>query len=381
MKQIRTILAAIAIISALSIIITSDPVSGSGSQAATFDRIELDVTPNVQGLGGELEVQVTCYFYGGCCYPLFANDIVPELEVPDGLTLLSGPSPERKGELTAAAGGDPTIVIFKWNLHCTEKGSYQINATVLTSDCGSRDETQLVHVIKGATISNPETFPVDPTSDKDIMINFVSMYPVGDIDVTSARIYYIYTDDKYDPADLSADNSTMMKGGVGIGEGLEVSCVPEEIVEGGFKGTIPEGSHENLYYWIQVTDERGELTTSSVRHTQVENTDRVDTLNMASFLFLIVGMVVLIAGLVLGYIVTQKRKNTPDKDDNFTVLGSIGRKRFLTVGEAGHMDVKKESNLAYIIVIVVIVIALAAAVVGIVTGQAAELFDHFLEGI
>jgi hypothetical protein len=381
MRYLKNLLIAVLLLVGVFSLILSDEVDGSGSQAATFDRIELEVTPTVQGMGGEFEVTVTCYFYGGCCYPLFSNDIIPDLEIPPGLTLISGPSPEKKDHLTAAAGGDPTIIVFKWKVHCTEKGSYFLNASVETSDCGSREESQEIHVIKGATISNPETFPEDPTSDKDTMISFISMYPVGNIEVTDARIYYLYSNRELDPAELTGENQSLIMNDEIIGEGDVVQCSSDQLIEGGFRGTIPKGSRSNLYYWIQVTDERGELTTSSVRYSQVEDTAKVDTLNMISFLFLAIGMVIVISGLAIGYKVYEKRSSSPDKDDNFTVLGSIGRKRFLTIGEAGNIDVKKESNISYIIVVALIVLALIAAIIGLINGQAAELFDHFLEGI
>ncbi|MGA1849001.1 MAG: hypothetical protein ACMUHB_06640, partial [Thermoplasmatota archaeon] len=85
----RHLLLSLILLMMLGAVLVPVPVSASGSQAATFDRLEVNTEPSIQGLGGEITVNVVAYFYGGCCYSLFANDIVPTLEVPGGLNISS----------------------------------------------------------------------------------------------------------------------------------------------------------------------------------------------------------------------------------------------------------------------------------------------------
>jgi hypothetical protein len=301
--------------------------------------------------------------------------------VPEGLTVSSGPSPAKIGSLTAVAGGDPTIVSFTWILICSEKGSYYLNATISTSDCGSREEAQLVHVIKGASISNPQTFPKEPTTDQDLSISFEASYSVGDISVEAARIFYLFSEKDLDLDMINVENGMMYYEDGLLGEGGIVECIPDPIYEGSFKGIIPIEEKEYLYYWIQVTDERGDTTTSSVRQVRVEDTGKVHLLNLISFLIVGAGMILVVLSLIFIYRWSERKRIEAEQEDRFTVLGSFGRKRYMTEQEKSNYSVVKRNNWFYVIIFAVITIALFCVLIGILTGDAARLFEHFREGI
>lgn len=368
--------------------IIAENVSGSGAQAATFDRIEISADPSIQGLGGEITVTVTAYFYGGCCYSLFANDIVPELVIPEGLNVSSGPTPEIKNSLTAVAGGEPTTCSFKWVLSCDNKGSYDLHAKVDSSDCGAREGDIQVHVIKGATISSPQIYPIKvsdtgekitPSSD-DVFLKFSAGYAVGDIDVISASVFFFDSSSEMESEFLTVEGNSIYYQNEEIGKGEQITCSMDENEEGLFHSSIPKTSEDYLYFWIEVVDENENITTSSIYILNVENVEEVNTWNMISFMFLVVTMIILIAILYAGQNILKKRMDGVESEDRFSVLGPVGRKRYLTDEEDASMSVKVERNWRYILVGGIILIALITALYFILSGDGETLFNHFLEG-
>ncbi|MGA1820297.1 MAG: hypothetical protein ACMUHU_04730 [Thermoplasmatota archaeon] len=360
----------------------TEKASASGSQAATFDHVEMIVDPSIQGYGGEMTVTLTCYFYGGCCYSLFANDIVPGLEVPEGLSIKDGATPGSKSSLTAVAGGEPTLVTFKWVLSCDAQGTYDINASVDTSDCGSRETSYLVHVIKGATITRPEMYPEEPTSDKGISLSFSSSYPVGDMKVVSARVVYWVSDENYDTRDLRFEGAGLVLGNETL-QDMEAGSAEadlDEVTSGVFHADIPKSQGPYVYYSIEVVDEVGEITRSSVYRLEVENVSEIERWNLISVLFLTASMIIVVSVLYFGQNILKRRMEGVESRDRFSVLGPVGRKRFLTDNE--NVDLKKvpEAKWKYIMVGSVVLVCTAVSVYLIISGDAATLIEHFLEG-
>ena len=378
---VKKCLLTITLLSLLALAVPIIPgAEASGSTAATFDRLEMEASPSIQGRGGNMEVTIIAYIYGGCCYDLYADDIEPDLEVPEGLVVVSGPTPERISKLTALAGGEPTIVNFRYTLRCDISGPYLINGSVETSNCGGREGDLEVHVIDGATINRPSVFPENPTSDKEMVLSFESMYPVGETMVTNATIYSYASDDDIDLSSFKAVNGTLMLDGRSVDDvtGSPTEKDPHE--EHLFKGAIPKTSSTYVYYWIMVTDENGDTTTSSVYQVEVEDTQAVERLNMISFIFLFVSLAILVALLYGGQTIMQKGRIKGEDEDRFEVLGPVGRKRFLTMEERGRIKINQDRLMPYIVISLVIVLALAVSIALIISGDAKELIDHFLEG-
>jgi hypothetical protein len=365
----------------------SGPVSASGSQAATFDRLEVNTDPSIQGLGGEITVNVVAYFYGGCCYSLFANDIIPTLEVPGGLNISSGPTPERRGSLTAVAGGEPTTVSFTYVLSCDVLGKYSLKTKVKTSDCGSREAEFELHVIKGATIEtriNPLAPSAEPGTMKsfagrEITVDVKAAYKVGNVKVTSGQIYYVdHTGDL--GSDLRTENGSLFKDGEMIGNGKIVECSVDEGEEGSFHAVLPGTSMDFRYIWVQVTDEYGNTTTSSVQGIAMEDEERVSFYNTISVVFLVITMTGLLLILYGSQRVLKRRMDGVESEDRFSVLGPVGRKRMLTDTESGKISVIPEKNWKFIVVGIVAILMIGTFALLLLTGDAGDLFDHFLEG-
>jgi hypothetical protein len=340
------------LIALLSLTLAVPAVSGAGSQAATFDRIVVVPSSNVQGMGGEVEVSIVAYLYGGCCYSLFANDVRPMLEVPEGLTLLSGPTPERIDSFTAIAGGEPTLARFRYTLRCDSIGSFALNASVDTADCGSESSSVMVHVIKGATISTPTVHPRSPTTDGEAIVSFVSRYPVGETMVVSAAVYVHGSDRELDQGSMKAEIATLTIGDKPISDILRVECEPDPLERDRFSAIIPTDS-EHVYYWMVVLDENVEYTTSSIYHLEVEDTGEVRAFNLLSWSLFIIGTIALAASLVVMQNMARKRAKGPSIE-NMTL-------RFVLVG-----------GIAFGVLLIGL---------GILTiGNGSDLFRHLLEG-
>ncbi len=377
-RKILIVLVAAAML--LLVLASTQPVS-AGSQDATFEKIEIEVTPSIQGVGGTMEVKVIAYFFGGCCYQLFAEDITCSLEVPVGLTdKFNGSTPAKVDSLTALAGGEATLTFFTFTLRCDEVGSYMLNATVDSSNCGSRMAEAEVHVIKGATITKPEYFPPTPTTESTTMIDFDSMYPVGDIEVTQAQVYYFASDKKYETAEMVAVNETLEINGNPMDFDGVLECDRDEVTGTGFKTELPQTDKPYMYYWIVVKDENDKATTSQVYRIDVEDTSAVQMLNMISFIFLVVTLIILVFILYISHNVMAKKRLGDEEKDSFSVLGPIGRKRFLTRDETEKFQIRQESIIPVIVIGIIILILIIVTVVLAITGSADELFTHILDG-
>jgi hypothetical protein len=129
-----------------------------------------------------------------------------------------------------------------------------------------------------------------------------------------------------------------------------------------------------------VVDENQNITTSSVYKLDVENVDEVNRWNMISFGFLVLTMIILIAILYVGQNILKKRMEGVESEDRFSVLGPVGRKRYLTDDEESTLKVNVEKNWRYIVVGAIVLVSIIAVVILVITGDAEILFNHFLEG-
>ena len=102
--------------------------------------------------------------------------------------------------------------------------------------------------------------------------------------------------------------------------------------------------------------------------------------NTISVIFLVVTMLILIAILYVGQMILNKRMEGVESEDRFSVLGPVGRKRYLTDKEDDRIKIKPEMNWKYIVVGGIIIVAVAVSIYYIITGEAGVLFEHFLEG-
>jgi hypothetical protein len=143
------------------------PPASAGGQDATFDSVSGKAIPPVQGVGGELNIEASADFFGGCCYHLYAHDVKAELIVPEDVQIIS-PEPKTISEVDAVPGGMATTENFKWIIVGDKPGIYDLEVKVSTSNCGSQNAEIQVKIVKGVSISNVNIHPHVPSVNEEI---------------------------------------------------------------------------------------------------------------------------------------------------------------------------------------------------------------------
>ena len=164
------------------------PTVSAGGDDAEFNSIEPVATPRVQGMGGEITIRVKANFFGGCCYHLYAHDVSAELVLPDGVELISTPL-GTIDMVDSQPGGQPTSVSFSWKVSSSVPGSYDMDVTVRTSNCGSQSDVVTITITEGASVSNPDIYPEEPSINEDISINVEVKSGRGEILIEQTELY------------------------------------------------------------------------------------------------------------------------------------------------------------------------------------------------
>lgn len=87
---------------------------------------------------GVLELTCKVGFMGGCCFPLTSRDVTASLDLPAGLSVLSGPEPARYESIEAPPSGTPQAwATFKWRLRKSHPDAPGESLTVTVSSPGS----------------------------------------------------------------------------------------------------------------------------------------------------------------------------------------------------------------------------------------------------
>jgi hypothetical protein len=115
------------------------PTASAGEDANLDSELSLSATPPRQGMGGPITITIEATFYGGCCYALYAKDVVPEVILPRNVELVEPISPNKIGKFEATAGGGPVAAEFKCIVTSVIPGEYTIKAKVTTSNCGDAE--------------------------------------------------------------------------------------------------------------------------------------------------------------------------------------------------------------------------------------------------
>ena len=66
------------------------PTTLADGADAELHEVVIAASPSSQGIGGIILLDAAVYFYGGCCYHLYANDVRAELLVPEGVEIIQG---------------------------------------------------------------------------------------------------------------------------------------------------------------------------------------------------------------------------------------------------------------------------------------------------
>ena len=113
---------------------------------------------------GVMDLTCKVGFIGGCCFPLTSHDVTAALDVPAGVTVLSGPEPATYAAIEAPPSGTPQVwATFRWRLQQT----HPENGGELTLTVSSRgaDAVRSIYAlspqsrirINGPTL--PDTYP------------------------------------------------------------------------------------------------------------------------------------------------------------------------------------------------------------------------------
>jgi hypothetical protein len=93
---------------------------------------------------GVLELTCKVGFIGGCCFPLTSHDVTASLDLPAGISVLSGPEPARYAAIEAPPSGTPQAwATFRWRLRRSSPDAGK-SFTVTVSGPGS-GQVQATH--------------------------------------------------------------------------------------------------------------------------------------------------------------------------------------------------------------------------------------------
>lgn len=363
-------------------ILARAPTASGGALDAKLDKVVLTSTPNCVGIGGEVTLDAAVHIYGGCCYHLWAYDVVPELVLPEDVQLLSGPTPKEYGEVDGIPGGEPVIVHFSWKIRSMVVGYHSMNITINTENCGKASSNCTLRVVRGCAISEPVEFQA--SSGETVITVFADSYIEG-IDVAKVGLHYV----KYkeapaeDNTELKADNDTLIRSGK-VEIGKEVDVTPVEYSDDYWRGSIStSGEVSTIFYWIVATDNNGENTTSPVYRLDVVDEGKRDTVVSTTFWSLILGSIVGILAIVVIYLRLRSTMPGTGTAKGFLVLGMSRDPGIIKDLERTYVDPayqRKLRNWRLVIGGIVVVAGIVLLVWSLSTGQLEALITHIEEG-
>jgi hypothetical protein len=301
------------------------PNASAGGQDATFDSVELKAVPLIQGVGGEIQIESTANFFGGCCYHLFAFDVKAELKVPDSVRIVSDP-PKTISEVDAAPGGKATSIKFDWKVVGDAPGIYDLEVVVSSSNCGTLNKTYQITVVKGVSVSVIKTHP-KVVSVEDKLTFLVDIKSGNDfVEIENTELYIWRSDKNYDQPelDLKAEEnkiyeilSRYTEQYINLNDtntpDINDSEVKEDLKLLG-TGSVYTMAHidytetwrirldefkeeEIIYYWVNVETSDGKNLTSSIFKQDVEDLEK--KYNMVNQTIWITALIIIIGFILI----------------------------------------------------------------------------------
>ncbi len=244
--------------------------AGSGNDA-DLHAVEVEATPATQGIGGVCVVRATALFYGGCCYNLYASDVTAELEVPEEVQIVGGPTPSKYDSVTAIPGGIATEIPFEWSVKSTVLGSHDLWVTIRTKNCGSTRGNVTLEYVEGAAISEPSLFPDPPDLKRDLYISVNVSLALEGVWIESVSLYTL--EGRYKKAE--AANATLVLPNNDTIPGTGLDMIPHAYEED-LWGIQTEADREGwLTVWFVVTSSDGKNSTSPMYTLEVIDRDKV----------------------------------------------------------------------------------------------------------
>jgi hypothetical protein len=396
LKKRLKIISYIIFIQTLLLIQFLPSVSAAGDDA-TFDSIDVNVVPPVQGVGGEIKVEVSAHFFGGCCYHLYANDVTATISepgndnVPESVQVLS-PLKQSVKQVDAAPGGKATTKTFAWIITSEVPETYDLEVKVSTSNCGTESSIVQVIIVEGASISPQELFPSKPSVNEAITFSAVVKSGSDFIEIEKTSLYIWHSEKNYHINSLKAEEEKLYK--MRNNDNSNMSSSINENITTQFldRGETYQMKHEEfseiwrtqvkdfnkeeyIYYWYNVKTSDGKNTTSFVYKKRIEDLERkyqmLETVKWGTFLISTIGII-----LILG--ISWKYFDRPAKGVDKVGIFILGSKFFSKPKDGKRSNISQLSieRFRFSLLIIFIIIALTMLAFAIYFGLFQDLITE-----
>jgi hypothetical protein len=333
--------------------------SAAGADAE-LHNVDVSASPSSQGVGGEIIVDAAVYIYGGCCYHLFAFEVTANISVPDGIDVISGPTPQEYEEVDAQPGGVATIVHFEWTVIGNAKGLFNLTVTVSSKNCGSVEGSVAIEIVEGCSISPPDIYPEEPNVGRDFIISVTAQHPLEGRSVEAVTLFYIT--DRDAGGGTAINDTIIMSNGEAIG-GVKVEMEQDAFMEEQWTAKINTQKRGTLYYWFVANDNYGDNTTSSLYEIEVVDQGAIDAAVGTLFWGLVMGTII---GCILIFVIQDRYLQK--KERQIGVLDETKEK------VEDVKDPKRQMVVALSLVVISVVIVIA----GFLSGMFGEIIDLVL---
>lgn len=337
-------------------LIASPSVFADGADAELHD-VEVTASPSSQGSGGVIMVDAAVYFFGGCCYHLYANDVTAILEVPEGLEIIDGPTPEKYDEVDAKPGGTATAVHFKWSVKGNTIGAYNMSVMIDTKNCGSMKNQVNVEIVEGCIISHPIIYPEEPQVGRENIIFISASTSLEGRYVEKVTLFYVIGEE-YSEGEPKNDTLYLNDGKEVKGTAIELEqdpYLPEQ-----WMCKLETRNQDKINFWFVAMDDMDENTTSSLFLKEIVDREAIDSLVGTTFWILFLGIIIGLVLIFMTYNVYMTRREGPK---------NILKLRTEVESEG------KVSNLQNIITIAFLVISLVIIILAVIFGWFEEIVE------
>ncbi|MHA1933377.1 MAG: hypothetical protein ACW96X_12605 [Promethearchaeota archaeon] len=334
----------------------------AGTEDAKMTNVTLTAIPYRQGIGGEVIIDASVPFFGGCCYPLFAYNVKATIIIPNDVELVKGQLIQEVDEVKAEEGGAATIVHFKWIIKSYLPESYIIMVNITTKNCGRSNARISVEVVEGCSMSVPELYPDIPSTNRNTMIALDVSSGLENIEVETVELFFVKTN-KNMPSnsyDIFAENDSL-SWSTGSIKGRSIAMNRVEYTPHTWKGSIPSQKEEStIFYWVVAKDNTGKNTTSIVYSFEAIELDRVyfivDILNWLPIIGTIIGIIIIVF--------LFNKFNTPDKRKKILLIGSISTKEIdgTVLDPSGLVKLNRWRNIIAILLLICSIILILWAI-------------------
>ena len=355
------------------------PNALAGTEDATMSDLIITATPHRQGVGGEILIDASISFFGGCCYPLFAYDIETTIFLPENVEMVSGQPTRKIDEVEAHEGGSPTTIHFKWTLKSLVPDTYTIKVNLTTDNCGDSNEEITLEITEGFSMTIPQVYPDIPTTNKNSIIRLDITSSLEGIEAETVNLFYVKSTDNMpsDAKEFYAENGSLNWSTGSIdGKSIEMNAI--DYAPSTWKGAIPSQNKDaEIYYWVVVEDNMGKNTTSVVYSIEVLNIDRVyffvDFLNLIPIIGILIGIFLIV------YLFNKVRVPYIGKGE--FVLGTPSSKNIpFSPTPINYSDSNRLNQRRNVVVIILLIISIFLLFWAIYSGYLEE-FTHLNGGL